>query len=372
MTEQVPDGYAGEMWAFERRRRQVYTIAGAAGVVVTALSWLTRDSDDVMIAVIYPVLAVALVFFLVALRRRWLSLAALEVLILGVMTAVILGRLAWHLHLGGHIDEHLLVLTGGHYWAVAVLIVAGFVLLDRRRGLRFGVAVLVASVVLVVTGAGPELVGPDGSGEALLYLIRLHGFLVMLLVLVTAVATLRTQLHRALARAEVYEELATTDPLTGLANRRAAVAFLAREVQVADRRQQPLSILALDLDHFKAVNDRHGHAVGDEVLADVATVLRGEARDVDLVARWGGEEFLVVAPGAARRDAVGMAERLRRRLADAAPGGQHVTATIGVAQRAAGEDVEGLLIRADQLLYDAKRAGRNQVLGDDAVPSRTS
>lgn len=364
MTETALDPYPAELRSLETRKRRVYTVAAATGIVVAVLSWATRDADDVVVAVVYPLLAVALGLFAVAMNREWASLRVLERSILGVLSLVILGRLAWHLHLGGHIDEHLLVLTGGHYWAVATLIIAGFVLLDRRLGLWFGIGVLGVSVLLVVTGAGAELVGPDGSSQALLYLVRLHAFLILLLVLVLAVATLREQLHRALARAEASEELAATDPLTGLANRRRAVDVLDREIRAAERYGRTVSVVVADLDHFKLVNDAHGHQVGDQVLADVGRTLLEEARDVDLVVRWGGEEFLIVAPGITRDDAVRMAERFRAALSMRRPGGLEITATFGVTQHTRGQGLEALLLRADQLLYDAKSAGRDQVLGD--------
>ncbi len=368
MTDTAPERYTTELRSLASRKRRVYTVAAAAGIAVTLLSWVTRDPDDIVVEIIYPLLAVALLVFTVALHRRWASLHALERSVLALLTLVILGRLAWHLLLGGHIDDHLLVLVGGHYWAVAALIVAGFVLLDRDLGLRFGTGVLLASVLLVAVGAGPELVGPDGSRQALLYLVRLHGFLLTLLVLVLAVATLREQLHRALSRAETFEELASTDALTGLANRRAAVDALAREVRAAERYGHPVSVVVLDLDHFKAVNDAHGHPAGDAVLVDVAVALSEQARDLDTIARWGGEEFLVIAPGTTHAEAVAMAERLRAVLAARRPGGLEVTATFGVAQHESADGLEGLLSRADQLLYDAKAAGRNQVLGERAEP----
>lgn len=367
MTPTAPRHDQAELRSLDARKRSVYSIAALAGVLVTVLSWVTRDPDDIIIEVVYPVLAVALLIFLMAMHRGWASLQALERLLLAALTLVIMGRLAWHLLWGGHIDERLLVLTGGHYWAVAVLLIAGIVLLGRRSGLWFGIGVLVTSALLVAVGAGRELVGPDASDQALLYLVRLHGFLVMLLVLVLAVATLREQLHGALSRAEAFEALASTDSLTGLANRRSAMAALEREVTASQRYGRAVSVIVLDLDHFKEVNDHHGHEAGDRVLVEIAAALRDQARDIDLVARWGGEEFLIVAPDTDHVAAARMAERLRRMLSARRPAGHVVTATFGVAEHEPGEGLDGLLRRADQLLYRAKDAGRDQVLGHEAV-----
>ncbi|MFP4634939.1 MAG: GGDEF domain-containing protein, partial [Nitriliruptoraceae bacterium] len=211
-----------------------------------------------------------------------------------------------------------------------------------------------------------ELIGPGRSSQTLVYLLRVHAFLVVLLALAAAIATLRESLVRTLARAEVLEELASTDQLTGLANRRAARELLEHETQVSDRYGRPLSVIMLDIDRFKSINDTHGHGAGDDVLRAVASVLHEHAREADLVARWGGEEFLIVAPQTAATQARPLAERCRRALADRRPRGLAVTATLGVAQYEPGETVEALLDRADRLLYRAKRAGRDQVHSERA------
>jgi diguanylate cyclase (GGDEF)-like protein len=175
---------------------------------------------------------------------------------------------------------------------------------------------------------------------------------------------------------EHLQRLATTDALTGLANRRHVLEELERELQRCDRTGKPLAILMIDLDHFKEVNDRLGHAVGDVVLAEVAARCRARLRAVDLCGRLGGEEFLVVLPEADAAGAEGSARRLCADLAehpvetDAGP--LRVTVSIGVADytpRAQGatstpapSDRLRLLLRsADRALYRAKEGGRNRV-----------
>ncbi len=162
-------------------------------------------------------------------------------------------------------------------------------------------------------------------------------------------------------------ELARRDPLTGLANRRAFEEALRREVARARRGGEPLAVAALDVDHFKRVNDAHGHAAGDAVLAAVAARAAGALRAGDLLARVGGEEFAALLPGAGLAAAAEVAERIRAALA-AAPveaGGRplRVTASLGCAALLP-EDADGaaLLARADARLYDAKRAGRDRVV----------
>lgn len=164
------------------------------------------------------------------------------------------------------------------------------------------------------------------------------------------------------------EELATTDALTRLINRRALLERLSVEVDRARRFRSQLSMLMVDLDHFKSVNDEHGHLGGDEVLRQVGTLLAGAVRTIDVVARYGGEEFVVVLPETAPEGAVTFAERLRNSVAEQVfqLGNDRrfqLTCSIGVATfpspRVASP--EDLFATADEALYRAKSGGRNQV-----------
>jgi diguanylate cyclase (GGDEF)-like protein len=176
------------------------------------------------------------------------------------------------------------------------------------------------------------------------------------------------ELERALARLhaanEVIERLARTDPLTRLVNRRGLEEAIAHERDRAERTGEPLSVVALDLDHFKRVNDTWGHAVGDRLLSAVGEALRAGVRPYDVAARVGGEEFLLVLPATHRERAADVAERLRARVAQLAVEGfpERVTSSAGVAEHARGETTDALLARADAALYEAKRLGRNRVV----------
>ena len=162
----------------------------------------------------------------------------------------------------------------------------------------------------------------------------------------------------------MVERQALVDGLTGLANRRAASDALHAEAARAQRLETPLSVVLADLDEFKDVNDVHGHAVGDEVLRVFAEVLRETLRESDVAGRWGGEEFLLLLPGADEEGAAQLADRLRVALADrdisGAPG-LRVTASFGVAEYAGQSNTEQLVDAADSALYRAKRAGRDRV-----------
>lgn len=169
------------------------------------------------------------------------------------------------------------------------------------------------------------------------------------------------------AKNEILEKLALTDPLTGLANRRAFQEALEAEVARSGRHGRPASLLFLDLDRFKTVNDEHGHAAGDEVLSGFSAVLRRGCRRGDLAARIGGEEFAVLLPMTGRVPATLVAERIRR-ATEAYPLGLTVsvpvTVSVGVAsteELPEAPEAAGLLRRADAALYRAKADGRNRV-----------
>ena len=156
---------------------------------------------------------------------------------------------------------------------------------------------------------------------------------------------------------------ANTDKLTGLLNRTAFDPLFAELVAEAIRRQQPLALLLLDIDFFKAINDTHGHALGDQVIQHVASRLQRAIRRCDRVFRWGGEEFLILMPGCGAAQAIERGEALRQALRSApvhlpaAP-----TISCGVTTYRPGETDQELLLRADQALYRAKREGRDRVV----------
>ncbi len=152
------------------------------------------------------------------------------------------------------------------------------------------------------------------------------------------------------------------DPLTGLLNRRTLPARLQEMTQRAARTQQPICVIACDIDEFKFINDLYGHERGDAVLRGTAEAITGELRSFELVYRLGGDEIVLVLPGTSLREGVEVAGRLRAATEGQRPADIDVTLSIGVAA-ASGADLncDDLLARADQALYEAKRSGRNQV-----------
>jgi diguanylate cyclase (GGDEF)-like protein len=262
---------------------------------------------------------------------------------------------------------------------------------DSKQLLR-----IVAEAAAEATAArGCRIVSPDGSvvtsgdpdaeGERLILPLTAAGVSFGTLDLVSDsfdqeqrlnAASLASHAVVALENARLHgmvERQALVDGLTGLANRRASVDALQAESARADRLGTPLSVVLADLDGFKDVNDAHGHTVGDQVLQAFADVLRESLRDSDVAGRWGGEEFLLLLPGADEEGAVQLAERIRATLSGreipAAPG-LRVTASFGVGERGSQSDTEQLVAAADEALYRAKRAGKDRIERGAAEPSR--
>jgi diguanylate cyclase (GGDEF)-like protein len=167
--------------------------------------------------------------------------------------------------------------------------------------------------------------------------------------------------HRAMASAAA---IALTDPLTGLANRRAWEEELRREVARARRNSQRLALVMLDLDHFKQLNDTQGHQAGDTVLAEAAASWRTAVRTTDFLARYGGDEFAMLLPDCPDEYGETVLERVRTAIP---PG---FTCSAGIAYWNGNETAESLLARADAALYEAKRSGRNTavIAGGTSVP----
>ncbi len=174
--------------------------------------------------------------------------------------------------------------------------------------------------------------------------------------------------YRELKRNEArIHELMLRDPLTGVHNRRALNERLTEELARSRRFGHPLALLMLDVDHFKAINDRYGHQTGDQVLTVIGRCLREHVRRIDFVARYGGEEFVILLPETDREGARRFAERLRQAVAALELGGELAspTVSIGVAVSREADTPDSLLQRADAALYAAKRAGRNRVMVAD-------
>ena len=175
---------------------------------------------------------------------------------------------------------------------------------------------------------------------------------------------LAEKLHKLEAATATISRLARTDELTGLHNRRSFNESFTLALSAARRHGHPLSLISIDLDYFKKVNDTYGHSIGDLVLKEFADLLKEMVRIEDIASRWGGEEFIILLPDTTCEAAVSLAERIRstfeKQSCSATP--LAVTASFGVAQLQNGENEDDLIRRVDNALYKAKREGRNRVV----------
>ena len=227
---------------------------------------------------------------------------------------------------------------------------------------------------LGVAGASVLAIEPVSAVEARGVSYRRRLLIAAVLTLALA-AGLATRLGRPLAR--MFGELtdqAERDSLTGLANRRVLDERLEEELDRSRRYGTHLSLILVDIDNFKSVNDRYGHQCGDDVLRGVAPVFGNSLRELDLAGRFGGEEFALVLPGTPVASALRVAEQIRRALAKVTvvgPGGEliGVTASFGAAEFPANTSVGSLVEAADRALYQAKRDGKDRVVADGDADS---
>ena len=290
------------------------------------------------------------------------ALAGHRLLGVGALTVVgVIGGVTWQVRHGRNHRPLLIVLMISAMVFVAMsvyrqgivgilwcypLIVGNYFLLDARTGQQYNVVVLLVAIPLGFTFFEPGLA------------LRIAATLI-------AVSILSAVSIRVVAdQARMLRALAVTDPLTGVYNRMLLQDTLEQAIGHFARNQLPTSLVAIDIDHFKQINDTRGHDAGDVVLRHVAGLLRQRVRRADKLFRLGGEEFLVVLTGSGQTSALAVAEALRTAIENLRPlPDLVVTASAGVATITTDDDWQGLMKRADENLYRAKTAGRNCVIG---------
>jgi len=243
------------------------------------------------------------------------------------------------------------------YWVMAYVMVLIYIVYTPRQGLIVGLAMVALTLALGLFRLGGEVASGRAQEEFLAFIrseVRLLA-MVGLLYLLAAVKDRLIQMNR---QVEEMHSLARTDPLTGLPNRLA----LSEHLEGESHRAHGLFVVLLDVDHFKQINDRYGHTVGDGVLKEVGRRLRSSLRKGDVFGRWGGEEFMIIMRSDSQHDVLAAVERLREDIAfwpfDLVGA---VSASFGVAEGHLGENTHSLLVRADKALYRAKDQGRNRV-----------
>ena len=310
-----------------------------------------------------PLLVLLLGILTLGLWRETISIARLETVVFSGTVLMYLASLGYSLFGLSQTQAALWNLTGLGYWS-PIVYVLGFLIFGVKNGLRMSLVIYTLSLLVwLVHFMMLSRAGDPPMGEAVFY--QLFASDTLLLMMLYGMG--RAFVAQAQQAVHLAHE-ANTDALTQLPNRRFLTERLAQEIARSSRQGHPLAVMLIDLDHFKRINDVYGHSVGDSVLQGVGSYLSDHARKMDIVGRWGGEEFLIVLPDTVLPEALEVAQRLRLVL-EQRPGetAETVTASFGVAQYRVGEQPGALLERADQMLYRAKAAGRNRVSGNDGA-----
>ena len=339
-----PQGQASGVFA-----RLMLVVSVVAGLSHTGFIFLFQHVGVPVLALANVASVLIYVLAAILIQRGRVNTATLlvatEVLVHGVVATAMIG---WD--------------AGFHHYIVLILpfaLVSAYYRISVRLALALAVGLGYMGLDYLYRQAEPAVVVPAPLLSSLHY--------INLATMLAIMGVLASTYHRLVRGSERrLHELACTDPLTQLRNRRFMMEVAQHEAAVFERGGRPLSILLGDVDHFKRINDHHGHAVGDAVLRAIARVLREGVREVDHVARWGGEEFLVLLPGTELDEAQQVADRLRLAVLSLVEveGRRELGLgiTLGLAELRPGESIEQALVRADRALYEGKQAGRNRVV----------
>lgn len=335
------------------RKRTIYFWGVVLAIPILFLIWSFRPAEE-FIRWLYPLFILMCVNWAWRLSRK-ASLSQIEHEVIGFVMGFFTIKLGYYLF-WGNLEQNWVEIESV-YWVMAFVMILLYIVLDARRGLIYSLGLVMVTLSLGLLRLGGEVAQGQHRDEFLAF-ARSETRLFAMSGLLYALAIVKDQLADAHRQVLQMHTLARTDPLTGLSNRLALSEYLeGQALQV-----HGLYVVLLDLDHFKLINDRYGHAVGDEVLKEVGRRLRSSLRKGDMLGRWGGEEFMIVMRGESQHDVLAAVERLREDIAfwpfDLVGA---VSASFGVAEGHIGDSIHNLLERADKALYQAKHLGRNRV-----------
>lgn len=340
-------------------KRLVLMIILALAWVGSASGWVAMEGLGRSSTVLRVVFGLNLVFhpiMWVITWRRLLPMRVVEVSCLLFAAGICAACLALGLyspHYGASIDIQPLYL-----WIPTIYVFA-FTLSGHRSGLTISLMILTLFVLITLPYLVWHFDQPYGN-----FTVQLHVVSAVLIAAMYFFSSYQRQLQIAQLTVDELARLANTDELTKLANRRRMVEVIESELIRFARYGHAFSIVLIDIDHFKRINDRYGHQTGDLALVSVAGRIVEMQRDVDTLGRWGGEEFLMVLPETAFEQSLNKAALLCNRVSATPVLGSHaITVSCGVTSVIAGDSANTLLGRADVALYAAKRGGRNRVEG---------
>lgn len=358
-TERNPDGRPG---TFDDLKRRLYTIAFSFALAGAVLGLLVGGVTGAS-SLFTQILLVFVILFEAAsivLIRHWKFIRVIEESSYVFLSLVMISVFAYSLYLAESETSMQNSLFSYYLWMPTIYVLI-FILQDGRgalvRTILLFLLLLLVSLPYAVSYEGPEIFSSSVG-----YLAHHFMSTAAIIAMLYFFGSLKDRLTEAQEATAKATRLSETDQLTGLPNRRYIYNVLEKEMERSRRYGDPLSLILLDVDDFKRVNDDHGHDVGDAVLVEFADRLRSFRRSSDELGRWGGEEFIFVVPETGLQGATRLAERLRDALEEhrfGPVGG--VTASFGVAAFGKEEDLASLLKRADVNLYEAKKQGKNRV-----------
>jgi len=335
----------------DQRRRWLYLIAAFPGFLSVVFIWLQKQNQEVFIRFTYPFLATALAIWCVALLWKRVPLNLIERSVLIATTLFFFSKYIYFLYFHPLLFEQWQEIEAV-FWTFAFSFILSYIVFPRGKALQFNLLFL---GMVIVAGA---LRFTDLGEAYTLELVRLETRIAGILFLVFLLAKAKDDLNLSLAEANRIQEIALTDALTLLPNRRGMTGLL--EEHLARRRR--FAVILADVDFFKRINDTFGHETGDKILREVGECLHYQLRASDVIGRWGGEEFLILALEEDQKRALHLANRLRETVesfefSDGLP----ITMSFGVTLSRERDTVKSLLQRADQAMYCAKNNGRNRV-----------
>lgn len=353
------DRAASRAAADSLKRRVLMTIMALAWIS-TLVGWAAAERRGAGTPVLRGVFALNTVFhpvMIVVVWRRLLRQRVIDLSCVAFAAGICALCMALRLYsptYGAGID--LLPL----YLWIPVIYVFTFTLAGHKSSLWISLAMLALFIGISV----PYLAGHFDQPFAN-FTIQMHTVSAVLIAALYFFSSYQHRFQIAQLTADELARLANSDALTGIANRRRMTEVIEAELLRFARYGQPFSIILLDIDHFKTVNDRHGHAAGDRTLRALTARTREVLRDVDTLGRWGGEEFVVALPQTGFAETLVKAAALCRHVGATPLAAQPLTVSCGVATVASGDDIDALLQRADAALYAAKGGGRNRAEGKE-------
>lgn len=343
-----------EAWDKPARTIQIRILSLLTGLLYIAASYIERDilsSDTLSFATSLHLYFLPPLLFFISAMTFFRTLYTPMILILAV--SPVLANIG-NLYLTELLRSSPIYLSELYSTEVYLIVIWIFAI----SGLRFSYAIISASICFILT-LGYQFYSL--MPKEIFYLHQLWMFAAFSFGVMTALI-LEKNNKRIFLDARKLEQLATVDKLSGLYNRMKIETYCDMEIDRAERYNEIFSMILIDIDYFKEINDAHGHNIGDRVISNISKVLQSSIRCVDYVGRWGGEEFLILLPKTTAQQAFQIAEKIRITIMeeDFSPA-QNITISAGITEYIQGDTTEKIIQRADEELYKAKESGRNQI-----------